>query len=235
MRILIVALSVVLFAGCSIKDNKICKEEMSSTIRQINSSFLNFQDNRKAEEQLNMLKMRDYYENYTKQFSVIRNDLAKIVITKKYYDYSKTIESLISESVSFFNYRQTLLSDLLEFSSSMNSLERDSENYWDYYYKRDTYDFYNEMYLETKQDIAEDFDNLEENIRTIERDIVEFNRNRQLLSELSDSINNYNASFDIIEKLSIIDVIEPEEDFLYQALDQDFSVESIESLKEMYK
>ena len=132
-NLLLVTILIITSTSCHFQQNKQCKQALGKTVRQINAVYQGYQDNKEAEENLNMFMMRNFYSSYTDQFSEVRNDLAEIEITKKYRGYYDLLNATITESTDFINTRQTLMSNLFETSSNFSSLEYYTEMYWEYY------------------------------------------------------------------------------------------------------
>jgi len=118
--------SSVLFLSCESKQDKSSRDHLSSTIRQINSNFQNYFDNRSAES-LNMLQVHDFYSNCTNTLSELRNDLAKEKITKKFTGYYKLTDKIISDAIGYFNSRQKLMLKLFELNSNFIDYETYSD------------------------------------------------------------------------------------------------------------
>jgi len=132
---------IFIVQGCSeSKEDINSRNELSSTIRQLNSIYRDIKDNKSAEEQLNLLKTRDYYAEYTKQLRDLRQNMVGITVTDKFIPIRNIADSVISQSIEYINLRQAFMLKLFEVSSNMSSFKsyassaRDFENN-DYGYK----------------------------------------------------------------------------------------------------
>ena len=98
-KVLLLLNFLFIVLSCDIKNNKTCKDQLSSSIRQINSIHKGFYDNRDSENHLNLLSVRSFYNDYIDRLNNLSNELAKINITKKYQKLSSDLSGLITYEI----------------------------------------------------------------------------------------------------------------------------------------
>jgi len=106
---------VLILYSCETKDDKLCREQLSSTVRQLNALFENFYDSKAVEESfLIQENAKDFYSSIINHLMGLRNELAKQKITPRFSNYNKLIKQVISSGIKYFSSRQELMLNLLE-------------------------------------------------------------------------------------------------------------------------
>jgi hypothetical protein len=210
----IILICILLLPGCNIKQNKLCKQELCSIIRQINTVYTNYDSDKEAEKNLNMLMMRQYYTNYTNQFKNINQDIAKINITDKYRDIYNMTNEIITKSIGFYNNRQILMSNLLEINSNMSSIEFDLKMLSNY--KEDIYDseYARDSYIEKLDDILSDMKDMEGNVIQYKSSLSGYDNDKNQLLEFADSLNYMAIKLNFEDTLSFAWAINDTNDIL---------------------
>lgn len=153
----------LLMLSCETKEDKLCRDQLSSTIRKFNAIYQGFADNKYAEKSLNLLRIRDYYSNYTNQLIELRKELARQKITKRFIYFNKLINQIISYGIDYFNDRQELMLQLYELNSAFSSFKSYSDQYREYVRKSITstysFDYYSDLsdeYLKKAENAQEE-------------------------------------------------------------------------------
>jgi len=131
-----------LFSCVESKEDKSSRQDLGIQVRQINTSFKNLKDNQKAENEITRLTLSNYYNGYTTSLSDIRSKLASIILTQKYYDLRKSLETLISKSLEILNMRRDLTNEAFSISENISDFKRNVENTMDYKYDSYGYKYY---------------------------------------------------------------------------------------------
>jgi len=217
-KIIVYLIFVLILLSCETKEDKLCRDQLSSTIRQINAIFQGYADNKSAEESLNLFGIRDYYSNYTNQLNELRRELAKHKITKKFTSFNKGINDIISDGINYFNNRQDLILTISEISSNFSDWGRYTEQSTDYLIKSMTSnyssDFYSEQSDEYSKKAEESYRKLKENFNEFENLCMGYNKIKLDITSYCDSLNLERESIKILETLGIHSIINDTTDFL---------------------
>lgn len=150
-KIICFALFFLVFA-CGESERDISSRlEISGSIRQLNTTFSDLKENQNTEESLNLLKTRDYYSDYLKQFRKIRSELAGKPITEKFTNLIIQIDSILVKSTLYIGVRQKNMLNLFEINSNFNrylDYMKDAEEYKTKSYGSDYYTEYLSKALE---------------------------------------------------------------------------------------
>jgi len=234
---------MLILTGCIISENKVCRDQLSSTIRQINSTFKSYEDNKQAEQNLNMLRVSDFYSDYTGQFGSIRNELAKVSITKKFHEYSLILDEVISESSDYFNNRASLISDVFTLSSNVDDLNYDMDKclerkrFLDHMQKKYSslnHNFHSndDEYMKYKGDVLFGISDIVDTYAQFAENIERYENNKGKLAQLSDSINVLNFEVGVADNLSFYDIVSDENDYI-NTLDTTYYSQYIKNLVEL--
>jgi hypothetical protein len=149
--IAIIAAFLCLSCGDS-KEDINSRNEMSSITRQINTLYRDFNDNKSAEEQLVLIRVRDYYSEYTKQFRNLRQKLAAATITPQFEPIRSLSDSLISQSVDFINRRQAIMIKLFEVSNNLSRFKDHTRSSKEYEFRPSGRQLYSEYLIKALEE-----------------------------------------------------------------------------------
>ena len=110
------------------KEDVSSRAQLSAVLRQINAVYRDYQDNKTAQEQLNLLKVRDYFSGYTKEFRDLRERLAGCTVTKQFDPIRSLSDSVIGASVQFINMQQAKLLCLFDISGNLSMYKEYVDN-----------------------------------------------------------------------------------------------------------
>jgi hypothetical protein len=153
MKTKIMLVVILIFMACGeSKEDTQSREELSSYIRQLNSIFQDFKDNRNSEMQCTRLTLHSYYLTYTNRLGELRQSLAGKKITDKFMPTKYWLDSTMAKSNAFLNERKSsilvlaeseefstgeelrlkVMKDMLSYFVASKELSRclDSANYW---------------------------------------------------------------------------------------------------------
>jgi len=223
----------LLMLSCETKEDKLCRDQLSSTIRQINAIYQGFADNKSAEESLNLLGIRDYYSNYTNQLIELRKELAKQKITKRFIYFNKLINQIISYGIDYFNDRQELMLQLYELNSAFSSFKSYSDQYREYVRKSITstysFDYYSDLsdeYLKKAENAQEELKEGYEIFLNLSNKSIEV-KNTLIIN--SDSLNLMRTELKILDSLFVKSILNDTTDFINQIIVQ---IEDLQKLIE---
>lgn len=129
-------ITLMILSSCGESEQgRMSRAEISATVRQTNTVFQDLIANQKTEESLNLLRVRDYYSEYNKQFREIRNDLAGKPIIEKYSEVSHGIDSLLLQCTIFMNSRQENMLSMFDLSNALSSYNENMETAIKYKYE----------------------------------------------------------------------------------------------------
>lgn len=177
------------------------RNEYSSIIRRIDSNYQRLQDNNQQEENLSMIKSRDFYASYIDKFSEIRDDFAGASQAEKFEPIKTKIDSILALSNQFINNRQSILMSAFEVTNAYSDY---SENLNEVINYIDSYDRYSDrLILKIKvQFILQDSIDFYKAYSQLERDIKEKDSLILLLKNRASTLNAATKKLDFKDKLT---------------------------------
>jgi len=119
---LVILTSMLQFCG-ERKEEASSRIEVSSTIRQINTLYLDFHQSKINEKQFSIDRMQNNYYEYIKYFREIRQKLASYSLTPKFETIRSMIDSVTSSSINLISERESLMIRLFKIINNISRYE----------------------------------------------------------------------------------------------------------------
>lgn len=177
------------------------RQEYSSIIRRIDTNYQNLIDNKEQEENLSMMKARDFYSAYTDKFSEIRDDLAGAPNAEKFKTIHQSLDSVITTSNKYVNNRQSILMGTFKTTNAFSQYRTDLEQFVDYMVDFDRYS--SVSVLESrKSDVLKDSIEFYTEFNQLEQTIKEKDEIVDRLIKQSNNLNKIATQFDFRDSLN---------------------------------
>jgi len=178
---------IIIFPACSESEYEIeTREELSSIIRRVDNAHKSIYQSRDQVGSQSIMSSKDFYEEFSKKFDSIGDDLAAAPTAEKFDSVRVYLEDIISLSNGYVFNKEKLFTNVFELSNTYSSYYSNAEdmlesvsNYREADYSRDYYlDRIIDEYADMREDSATYY-NAEDSIKglmddynTTERDLM---------------------------------------------------------------